>query len=63
LENLLRGPKLEKEITAREEKCLQVPCNEQVFTTSKKTKVNFKFQNDYEVVGIESDDEHEFVII
>jgi hypothetical protein len=62
LENLLRGPKSEKEITTREEKCSQVPCNEEVFTTSKKTEVNFKFQTDYEVAGIESDDEHEVVI-
>jgi hypothetical protein len=28
LENLLRGPKSEKKIIAREEKCSQVPCNE-----------------------------------
>jgi hypothetical protein len=60
--NLLRGPESEKEIIARVEKCSQVPCNEEVLTSSKKTKVNSKFQTNYEVAGIESDDEHEVVI-
>jgi len=62
LENLLRGPESEKHNTTREEKCSQMPYNEEVHTTSKKTTVNFKFQTDYEVAGIKSDDEHEVVI-
>jgi hypothetical protein len=41
---------------------LQIPCNEEVITTYKKTKVNFKFQIDYKVVGIERNDENEVVI-
>jgi hypothetical protein len=39
-----------------------VPSNEEVLTTSKEIEVNFNFQINYEVAGIESDDEHKVVI-